>query len=265
MSKSTALKKVDTSTGEIVEFDPTNLESMEGYGTEAATGEDYALPFLSIAQGLSPQIEEGDAKYIEGLKKGEFFNTVTSEYWKNVTVIPVMFERKWLEFKLREEGGGLVNIYDNQSNVPATVRDEMNRDITAEGTQIVDTRSFYCIQIKEDGSTENVLISLKATQAKKAKQWLSMIRNIKLPRASGNGYFNPPMFSHTYELSAAKEENAKGSWHGYVIGRGVQLPVEEEAFQEAVAFFKMLSDGAVNVNYAAMDGEATEVSDDIPL
>jgi len=236
-------------------IDYTDMESMSGLGAESATQEDYAIPFIQIAQALSPQLDESDSKYIDGLKKGQLFNTVTGETFpEGVTVIPVKFERKAIEFNLREKGGGLVAIHDAQDGLAKIVeRDDRNRDITADGTQIVDTRSFYCIVLGEEGPYP-ALISMKSTQAKKAKQWMSMISGIKLPRKDGNGTFTPPMFSHTYTLTTAQESNNDGTWHGFVIAKGALLDTTDPLFNEAVEFYKSLSAGDVKVDYAAQDG-----------
>ncbi len=267
MSKSVAAKEEQLP----VQFD--DMESMAGFGTEEAEATDFAIPFLSIAQGLSPQIEKGNAKYIAGLSTGEYFNTVTGEHWETVTVVPVKFEHKVLEFNVREAGGGLVAVYDDPAVGLARVvrdddgrekRDELGRSRTADGTQIVDVRSIYAIHVKPDGSTTPVLISFKSTQTKKARQWLSQIREIKLPKKNG-GFFNPPMFAYTYELSTATEKNAKGSWAGYVIARGELLDASSDLFQEAAEFYKSLSAGAVKVDYATMDGSEDEGDDAIPM
>ena len=48
-------------------------------GFENMTQEDMALPFVRILGQLSPQVTDGDAKYIEGAKPGMIYNTVTSD------------------------------------------------------------------------------------------------------------------------------------------------------------------------------------------
>ena len=46
-------------------------------GFENMTQDDMALPFVRILGQLSPQVTDGDAKYIEGAKPGMIYNTVT--------------------------------------------------------------------------------------------------------------------------------------------------------------------------------------------
>jgi len=49
-------------------------------GFENMTQEDMALPFVRILGQLSPQVTDGDAKFIDGAKPGMIYNTVTSEF-----------------------------------------------------------------------------------------------------------------------------------------------------------------------------------------
>ena len=87
---------------------------------------------------------------------------------------------------------------------------------------------------------------------------MALIGGIKLPRGDGKGTFNPPMFSHTYDLTTAQEKNAKGTWNGYVIAKGFLLETTTPSFMEAVAFYQQLHEGDVKVDYAAQQGDPDE-------
>jgi len=231
----------------------TSQESWEGLGAETAEADDFLMPFVQIAQALSPQIDSSESSYIDGLQQGMFFNTATGEvYGKEITVVPTKFERKWLEFKLREEGGGLVEIHDNYDEKGLTTRDSINRSINDAGNQIIDSRSFYCLVKNADDFFEPAIISMKGTQGKKARQWLTLMTGMKWKTKDGRS-FTAPLFSHTYILTTAKEKNDKGSWHGYVISKGdPMMPTDgDERFDAAHAFYKQLSDGGVKVDYNA--------------
>ena len=49
----------------------------QGTGLEDASAEDYAIPFLRILQGGSPQVKKSEGKYIQGSEEGDIFNTVS--------------------------------------------------------------------------------------------------------------------------------------------------------------------------------------------
>ena len=70
-------------------------------GFENMTQEDLALPFLRILGQLSPQVTEGDAKYIANAKPGMIYNTVTSELYdgkKGIKVIPCYYKKYFPEW-----------------------------------------------------------------------------------------------------------------------------------------------------------------------
>ena len=86
--------------------------SMALFGDDAAKGfenmtqEDMALPFVRILGQLSPQVTDGDAKYIEGAKPGMIYNTVTSECFdgkKGIKVIPCYYKKDFPEWNRIEE------------------------------------------------------------------------------------------------------------------------------------------------------------------
>ena len=78
-------------------------------GFENMTQEDMALPFVRILGQLSPQVTDGDAKYIEGAKPGMIYNTVTSELYdgkKGIKVIPCYYKKDYPEWSDRGDGPG---------------------------------------------------------------------------------------------------------------------------------------------------------------
>jgi len=78
-------------------------------GFENMTQEDMALPFVRILGQLSPQVTDGDAKYIDGAKPGMIYNTVTSELFdgkKGIKVIPCYYKKDYPEWSDRGDGPG---------------------------------------------------------------------------------------------------------------------------------------------------------------
>jgi hypothetical protein len=78
-------------------------------GFENMTQEDLALPFLRILGQLSPQVTEGDAKYVSNAKPGMIYNTVTSELYdgkKGIKVIPCYYKKDFPEWSDRGDGPG---------------------------------------------------------------------------------------------------------------------------------------------------------------
>lgn len=247
-----------------------DFNQMAGLGMEDASQDDFAIPFISIAQALSPQLDKQDSKYIEGLSKGDLFNTMTGERFdgeEGLLVTPVKFERKFLEFELRESGGGLVNVHTvAEARAINTTRDDRNRDITDNGTQLVDARSFYCIMQRGDGTTFKAMLSMSSTQAKKAKQWLGMINEMSWKPTADTVVTPAPMLSQCFLLKTGPESNKKGSWNGWVIRHHHAHKLEDSVLEEAGAFYVALSEGAVKVDYTQDGGGAApaENDDEVP-
>jgi len=238
----------------------------EGLGAENADAQDYAIPFIQIAQGLSPQLEKGDSKYIKGLEKYDLFNTVTGEMFKEgVTVIPVKYERKYLEFNVREAGGGLVAVHDTFDPDVLARRDDKNRSITDDGTQVVEVRSFYCMVEGNNGDWYPAIIGMKSTGIKKAKQWMSMCSDVRWEKSDGSK-FVAPMFARKYRVTVAAESKNDNTWGNWVIERLDNEPLipGDTEFALAHDFFKSVSAGEGKVDYAAHAGEEG-TSEDVPM
>jgi hypothetical protein len=182
--------------------------------------EDLALPFLKVLSGNDPILDDADS----GARKGDIFNTVTGEIYKGgdgINVIPCAYQRRFICWAPRGEGSGAPQaIYEPGQEMPKTERSpDDNKDyvVGGEGEYIEETHQHFVVVINEDGSAETALIAMKSTQLKKSRKWNSMMQSVQMMGA--NGPFNPPRYSHIYQLKTVKEENSKGSWHGWEMSR----------------------------------------------
>ena len=91
------------------------FEADANAGSQNIGQDDVALPFLKVLGQLSPEINKKHAKYVEGAEPGMILNSVTKELFdgdKGIEVIPVFYNRKYLEWQDRGEGvGAPVNIF----------------------------------------------------------------------------------------------------------------------------------------------------------
>jgi hypothetical protein len=179
------------------------LDQFEGQGFDKLSGEDYQIPFLRILQSLSPQCNKNGDNYVLGAEPGLFYNTVTNRiYGKTVRVIPVDFEKVWLEFKPNR--GGFVARHE-----PNSIRvDKSNFSSwkTEYGHEIVESYNFYCLlpDFSEDGLT---VFTLNSSGIKHAKNWNSQISFTRTD--SGK---KAPYFSSVWELKSTYNKNDKGTW-----------------------------------------------------
>lgn len=228
-----------------------------GLGMEGADKSSFAIPFLSILQGLSPQLET-----VDGAKPGLFINSITNEVFKEVLVIPCAFQRRFLRWAPRSEGGGYKGEYnpvDIETGKIAGVQTNAEGRLTLENDELKDTRNHFVLMQTESGAWTGALLSLSSTQIKKSKRWMSLILGIEMRNAQGKP-FNPPSFSHVYKLSAVKEENSKGSWWGLQVEK-VEPVGDAELYAKAKAFHNSVSAGEVEVAPPQADVEAAGSDD----
>jgi len=228
-----------------------------GLGMEGADKSSFAIPFLSILQGLSPQLET-----VDGAKPGLFINSITNEVFKEVLVIPCAFQRRFLRWAPRSEGGGYKGEYnpvDIETGKIAGVSTNNEGRLMLENDELKDTRNHFVLMQTESGAWTGALLSLSSTQIKKSKRWMSLILGIEMRNAQGKP-FNPPSFSHVYKLSAVKEENSKGSWWGLQVEK-VEPVGDAELYAKAKAFHNSVSAGEVEVAPPQADVEAAGSDD----
>jgi hypothetical protein len=84
-----------------------NLNPQEGF--EEVRSGDIKIPRIALAQALTPQLEESEPNYIEGLKKGDFFNTISGERFGSlVKIVPLLKFGTRILFESKDAGGGIL-------------------------------------------------------------------------------------------------------------------------------------------------------------
>ena len=202
-----------------------------GKGFEEVSTCDLQIPFLRIIQSLSPQVDKNDANFIEGASVGDIFNTVTQRFWEGeegVSVIPVYFQMKLLEFVPRSEGGGFVGELSAESKeVKDAVREQSSGlEVLNSGNELVRTAQHYVKIVHDDGTLESAILDMKKTQLKKSRMWNSMMMMQKL-----NGK-TLPSYANTYRLKTVPDGNDKGKWNSWSISLEGVVP-SMEAYTEA--------------------------------
>ena len=224
----------------------TNMfEADANAGVENMSQEDLALPFLKVLGQLSPEINKRDGKYVEGAEPGMILNTVTNEIFdgaKGIDVLPVFYERKYVEWQDRGDSKGApVAIHNAESDiVSTTTRDKSYKDRLPNGNYLENTANHFVVVLGK--SPQSALISMKSTQLKISRKWNSMMMGIKLQ--GKNGMFTPPTYSHIYKLKTTQMSNDKGTWFGWDVSK--VGPIEDKSvYESAKSFAEKVSKGAV--------------------
>jgi hypothetical protein len=215
------------------------------------TQEDLALPFLKVLGQLSPEVNKRDGKYVEGAEPGMILNTVTNEVFdgtKGIDVLPVFYERKYVEWQDRGEGKGApVAIHDASSDIMSqTTRDKSFKDRLPNGNYLENTANHYVVVLGD--SPQTALISMKATQLKISRKWNSIMMGIKLN--GKNGLFTPPTYSHIYNLKTVQMSNDKGTWFGWEVSK-VGPVSDQSVYGIAKSFADQVGKGDVQVKHGS--------------
>jgi hypothetical protein len=189
------------------EFIPASTD-----GTDHIEREDFIMPRIAIAQGLSPQIIEGDAKFIEGLKVGDMFNSITGQIYKRgpMNLFVIRGDKpRGVEFVPLDEGGGV-----KDPDVPMLdPRMQFTEGSDGKVLKPIATK-FYDFIVVLLPSMEVVGLSFKSTGLKTAKRLNSLI---KLRRAA--------IFAGVYVLTSAIENKGPKKTYGvYRIENAGWLP-----------------------------------------
>jgi hypothetical protein len=201
-------------------------------GFENMTQEDLALPFLRILGQLSPQVTEGDAKYIASAKPGMIYNTVTSELYdgkKGIRVIPCYYKKDFPEWSDRGDGPGApVAVHLPNSPVIQTGKRDGSKIRLPNGNYLEETASYYVLAETKTGGYTPALITMKSTQLNVSKKWNSMMKTIQIPDGKG-GFAIPPMHGVVYNLASTLQKNDKGSWYGWVVNMDRIMGAEDKS------------------------------------
>ncbi len=212
-----------------------SMEEMAGAGREEATGDDFSMPFLKVLQKASPELDD-----VADADAGDYYLTSTSELWsgdEGVNVIPCYYQRVFLEFKPYDDGGGFIGSYP-VGQEPATKRVK-SKDITAEGNELSNTMQFFCLVETENG-WQPACFSMKSTQLKHGRKWLSKMASQKMQGAKG--LFNPPTYAFVYQLTTMRKTNDYGTFYNSSIDAGKPV-TDQDVFAQAHQIYGQFKSG----------------------
>ena len=269
MANTAVAEKKSTAVANIMD----DLYEAAGQGMETITQEDMQIPFLRILQPLSPQLIKTDAKFIKGASAGDIFNTVTGGYWdaeEGVNVLICAYTTKFLEFQLRENGGGFMGELDpNDPDIRKTKRTGAN-EVLSNGNELVRSAQFLVLAYDENGITSQMICDMKKTQMKVAKQWNTRRAGLKIMHPE-KGLFNPPMWATPWKLTSIQESNDKGSWFNYAVQQLEMDSVPQPAMIEARDLYNAYRQGDIKMSAGTAEETSSEapttkiVEDDIPF
>jgi len=244
---------------------------------------DISIPYITILQALSPQVNKRDGKHVEGAEPGMFYDSATGQVWdgeKGLYVVNVFHSRRYSEWYPRDSkvGKGLVHNFghDREAALKRVLDTKRFPWRTPEDTLITEAGTYYSLLMEEPGSLPTQgLISLTGTQLRKYKNLNTVAGTWRLPRKNGTLY-NPIIFSRAYHMTSIPEQNDKGNWMGFKFEPGPALvktrdskldanlwPGGRMIYELASEFRRQVEGGEVSVQESDAATPATD--DDAPF
>jgi hypothetical protein len=247
-------------------------EEDAGSGFENMDATFFKIPFYSILQKGSPEVDEDSSERMEGAKAGMLLHSVTKALMdgkeKGIAVVPLHVEKRFMEWIPRTQGGGLVAVY--APNDPKVLKltqghSEFDKITTEDGNELKMTFNVFCLVIRDDGTTEPVVLGMTSSNIGPFKEWMGLSRGITAKNDQGKE-FSLPLYSHVYRLKTKFNENKKGTWYGWNIGfeggseESSLIAVNSDLYRAAKEFRAMVVSGQATADTDSMSNDAQEES-----
>jgi hypothetical protein len=283
---STALAEQTASTALAVPaLDSAAFFADAGAGMEGASQESFAIPFLSVLQKGSPQVDEsvdGGAHIIDGAKAGMLFENVGNRVYdgkKGLLVVPCHYRRVFIHWGARGTPDGGFKGELTETEV-ARLREtgQLVEDTTGKllfplpggvlddkkCARVADTRNHYVLILDEEtGAWTQAVLSLTSTQIKKSKNLMSILANVKVRNPSTGALVQPPTFANVVRIQSVAESNDKGSWYGLKFALEGQVQ-RADLYAAAKEFYQTVAKGSVAVKYEEDGAPRSSGTDDYP-
>lgn len=234
----------------------TDLDTFD-YGDDAGSGHEnidqshYQIPFLVLLQKISPQCEDEDS----GHKPGMIWNSVSEESVSGsdgLVFVPVKVDRKFVEWRPRDAGGGFVGHHEPSSDLvkhAVATAERFGKNKTTDGNDLVET--YYVYAVLENG--DGVLIAFTSTKIKAYRRWISRLSKIRVGK---NRDQKPPLWAFRTRVTSAKRQNEQGTYYVFDLAfaekddaKSSLIAPDSDLFQAGKTFAAMIAKGAVEVNY----------------
>jgi len=155
-----------------------SIFEVEAGQEEHLSQDELELPFLRVAQKGSPQVDEDKPEFIEGLKAGQYFNTVSGAIYGDTLIVQVhgYFHNYtiWKGEKGNGEFSGTMTTDEfrefERSNKLERDGGDMVQFVEGEQFRYTDTHNFI-ISAPEHEEDGIMIYPLSSTGCKAAKKW----------------------------------------------------------------------------------------------
>jgi hypothetical protein len=215
-------------------------------GTEHITQADIQIPRIVLAQKMSPEVDDSDAKRIPDLKVGDMFNGLTKEIYGRGPLNFVIVRAdppRYVEFFSREEGGGV--------KTPNVSPDDPRAQWGTGGEKPTATK-FYdyivlLLPVGHDPLSRMVAMSFKSTGIKIARGLNAMIQ---LRRA--------PVYAGVYQLTSVDTQNSLGKFSIFSVANAGWI-TDEALYNQLAETAGSMKTKTVDIDRGTDDGPDGQV------
>jgi len=244
-----------------------DIFNMAGAGADFSSDE-MQMPFIRIAQAMSPEIKKSDAKFIEGCGQGDIFNNLTHEYWgEGVEVIPCYVQTKYTEWVPIDDGGGFVGEIAPGDPVLTTTTREGSTETLPNGNEVVKADHYVVLVKSNDGSWSPAVLDMKSTGLKISRRWKTQINLQTITHPKTKKIAKCPIFGNIWKMTTVEETNKNNqTYFNYSVTK-VGLIQDSDLFTQAKTLHVSSAKGEVKTEAPeqAQDVKSTEDSDEIPF
>ena len=223
-----------------------------GKGLEGFSAQEQLIPFITVLQGLSPQLNPNKPEYVEGAQMGMLFDTATKEVLGNqLKIVPVWRDHQYTEWVPRNDvtypdgrvirgnsgGNGFRGIHGTLPSSPAgralseavtkygqsaQFRPIPFKNVeTGEDTVLIDQWNLGVIYGYPDLTAETAsraMIAFTSTKIKAYKEFGTILSKIRYPSTRRPGVMlEPPLWAHVWILGVVSQSNNKGEFYNFTL------------------------------------------------
>lgn len=223
-----------------------------GAGSEQIRASDLIIPRLTLLHEMSKVTKKARPEYIKGAMGGMFCVAALQRLWdgeEGLHIIPIAYQRRLIEWKPIDAGGGLVRMDVPEEEVDNMERKNQGVYLTENDTEIVITPEYYAMIVDDnDGSSMPVVMSLTGKKAQVSKRWNTLIMSQRRVNPATGEEVQMPFFFNTYHMVAVADSNDKGDY--YIPGVSVfqetlDLDHGQQFYSRAKELFASIRTGTV--------------------
>jgi hypothetical protein len=241
-----------------------DIFNMAGAGADFNSDE-MQMPFIRIAQAMSPEIKKSDAKYIKDCGQGDIFNNLTHEFWGDgVELIPCYVQTKWTEWISIDEGGGFVGEISPTDPILTKTTREGAKETLPNGHEVVKADNYVVLVKSKDGTWSPAILDMKSTALKISRRWKTQINLQTITHPKTKAIAKAPIFANIWKMTTVEETNKNNqTFFNYSVSK-VGLIEDANLFAQAKTLHVSSATGAVKTQ-APEHSKIKEDGDEIPF